>query len=306
VEERMDRTALAEQVRQLVALNQQVSQDANNLALALKGSSKTQGNWGEMVLERALEESGLRKDCDYFMRPTYTREDGSRVQPDAVIHLPENRVLIADSKVSLDAHDEYTRADTEAARQAALQAHLASVRNHINGLSTANYQSIEALKSLDAVIMFVPIEPAFILAVANDSRLWQDAWRKNVLMVSPSSLLFVVRIVANLWRQELQKRNVQEVVKRGAELYDKLVGFVEDLKTLGQRLAQARDSYDSAYAKLHTGKGNVIRQAEMLKGLGVKPSKVLPVELVDAALDVPSLAAVPEDESESVKTVEVY
>jgi DNA recombination protein RmuC len=231
------------------------------------------------------------------MRPTYAKEDGSRVQPDAVIHLPENRVLIADAKVSLVAYDEYTIADTDAAREVAVQRHVTSVRNHISGLSAASYHSIEALKSLDAVMMFVPIEPAFILAVANDSRLWQDAWQKNVLLVSPSSLLFVVRIVANLWRQELQKRSVQEVVKRGAELYDKLVGFVEDLKTVGQRLSQARDSYDSAYAKLYTGKGNVIRKAEMLKEHGVKPSKALPAELVDAALEVPSLAAIPEDDS---------
>lgn len=305
VQEGKDRTALAEQVKQLMALNQQLSQEANNLTLALKGSSKTQGNWGEMVLERALEDSGLRKDCDYFMRPTYTKGDGSRVQPDAVIHMPENRVLIADAKVSLVAYDDYTSAETDAARDIAVQRHVASVRSHINGLSAASYESIEELKSLDAVIMFVPIEPAFILAVTNDSRLWQDAWQKNVLLVSPSSLLFVVRIVANLWRQELQKRSVQEVVRRGAELYDKLVGFVEDLRVVGQRLAQARDSYDNAYAKLYTGRGNVIRRAEMLKDYGVKPSKTLPAELVDAAMEVPSLPSAPEEERESVKAADV-
>jgi len=149
--------------------------------------------------------------------------------------------------------------------------------------------------------MFVPIEPAFILAVASDSKLWQEAWQKNVLLVSPSSLLFVVRIVANLWTQELQKRSVQDIFKRAAELYDKFVGFVEDLKTLGQRLTQAKDSYDSAYAKLSTGRGNVIRQAEMLKQLGVKPMKSLPPELVDAAIDVEALPAAPEAEIESGK-----
>jgi DNA recombination protein RmuC len=301
VQEGKDRSALAEQVKQLMGLNQQLSQEANNLTLALKGSSKTQGNWGEMVLERVLEDCGLRKDLDYLMRPTYTKEDGSRVQPDAVIHLPENRNLVSDAKVSLVAYDEYTSADNEAARVIAVQRHVASVRNHINALSGSNYQSIEELKSLDFVMMFVPIEPAFILAVANDGRLWQDAWQKNVLLVSPSSLLFVVRIVANLWRQELQKRSVQEIVKRGADLYDKLVGFVEDLKTLGQRLAQARDSYDSAYSKLYSGKGNVIRRAEMLKELGVKPLKTLPAELVEAALEVPALSAAPEEEGEKVQ-----
>ena len=305
VQEGKDRTALAEQVKQLMGLNQQLSQEANNLTLALKGSSKIQGNWGEMVLERVLEDFGLRKDFDYHMRPTYTREDGSRAQPDAVIHLPENRNLVADAKVSLVAYDEYTSADADAARAAALQRHVMSIRNHINALSASNYQSIDALKSSDFVMMFVPIEPAFILAVASDSRLWQDAWQKNVLLVSPSILLFVVRIAANLWRQELQKRNVQEIVKRGAELYDKLVGFVEDLKAVGQRLAQARDSYDSAYAKLYTGRGSVIRRAEMLKELGVKPSKTLPAELVEVALEVPALPAAPGDESETEQGGEV-
>jgi len=305
VQEGKDRTALAEQVKQLMGLNQQLSQEANNLTLALKGSSKIQGNWGEMVLERVLEDFGLRKDFDYHMRPTYTREDGSRAQPDAVIHLPENRNLVADAKVSLVAYDEYTSADADAARAAALQRHVMSIRNHINALSASNYQSIDALKSSDFVMMFVPIEPAFILAVASDSRLWQDAWQKNVLLVSPSILLFVVRIAANLWRQELQKRNVQEIVKRGAELYDKLVGFVEDLKAVGQRLAQARDSYDSAYAKLYTGRGSVIRRAEMLKELGVKPSKTLPAELVEVALEVPALPAAPGDESETGQGGEV-
>jgi DNA recombination protein RmuC len=295
VQEGKDRTALAEQVKQLMGLNQQLSQEANNLTLALKGSSKTQGNWGEMVLERVLEDSGLRKDVDYFMRPSYTKEDGSRVQPDAVIRLPENRNLVLDAKVSLVAYEEYTSAASDSGRATAIQRHVASVRGHINMLSASNYQSIEALKSLDFAIMFVPIEPAFIVAVANDSKLWQEAWQKSVLLVSPSSLLFVVRIVANLWRQELQKRSVQEIFKRVAELYDKFVGFVEDLKTLGTRLEQARDSYSNAYAKLYTGKGNVIRRAEMLKELGVKPSKALPPELVESAIEVSALPATTED-----------
>jgi DNA recombination protein RmuC len=299
VQEGKDRTALAEQVKQLMGLNQQLSQDANSLALALKGSSKAQGNWGEMVLERVLEDFGLRKDVDYLMRPSYTKEDGSRVQPDAVIRLPENRNLVVDAKVSLVAYEEYTSAASDSGRAAAIQRHVASLRGHINMLSASNYQSIAALKSLDFAIMFVPIEPAFIVAVANDSKLWQEAWQKSVLLVSPSSLLFVVRIVANLWTQELQKRSVQDIFKRGAELYDKFVGFVEDLKTLGQRLTQAKDSYDSAYAKLSTGRGNVIRQAEMLKQLGVKPTRSLPAELVDAGADIEALPAAREAETES-------
>jgi DNA recombination protein RmuC len=289
IQETKDRTALSEQVKQLMALNQQLSQDANNLAVALKGSSKAQGNWGEMILERVLEDSGLRKGNEYLMRPTYTREDGTKAQPDAVILLPENRNLVIDAKVSLVAYEEYTSAENDPDRAAAIQRHVASVRNHISELAASNYQGLDAVKSLDFVILFVPIEPAFIIAVASEPKLWQEAWQKNILLVSPGMFLFVVRIVANLWRQELQKRSVQDIVRRGAELYNKLVGFVDDLKKVGERLVQAKDSYDTAYAKLSTGKGNVIRQAEMLKGLGVKPAKSLPSELIEAAGEIPEL-----------------
>jgi DNA recombination protein RmuC len=286
VQEGKDRSALAEQVRQLVALNQQLSQETNNLTLVLKGSSKTQGNWGEVVLERVLEDSGLRKDRDYLIRPTYAREDGTLAEPDAVVLLPESRNLIVDAKVSLVAYEEYAVAENETARASAVQRHIASIRGHISGLSGTNYQALGAVKSIDFVVMFVPIEPAFIVAVANDPNLWQDAWQKNVLLVSPSTFLFVVRTVANLWRQELQKRSIQEIVRRSAELYDKLVGFVDDLRTVGDCLVQAKDNYDNAYAKLHTGKGSAIHQAdELLKELGVKPTKSLPSELVETAID---------------------
>lgn len=290
VSEGQDRSALKEQVKQLMALNQQLSQDANNLASALKGSSKAQGNWGEMILERVLENAGLRKGSEYLIRPTYTRIDGTtKAQPDAVIILPESRDLVVDAKVSLTAYDEYTAAGTDIAKSAALQRHVTSIRGHIKSLSESNYQSLPDLKSLDFVVMFVPIEPAYILAIANDSKLWQDAWQKDVLLVCPSTFLFVVRTVANLWRQEVQKRSVQDIVKRGAELYEKLVGLVEDFKKVGEQLGKARDSFDSAWAKLYTGRGNAIRQAEMLKELGVKPTKSLPAELVDASFDAPGL-----------------
>jgi len=289
IQETIDRTALSDQVKQLVALNQQLSQDATNLTQALKGSNKAQGNWGEMILERVLEDSGLRKDSEYLIRPTYTKEDGTRAQPDAVILLPENRNLVVDSKMSLVAYEEYTTAENDTDRAAAIQRHVASFRAHINELASSNYQGLDAVRSLDFVIMFVPIEPAFIIALASDTRLWQEAWKKNVLLVSPSMFLFVVRTVANLWRQELQKRSIQDIVRRGAELYDKLVGFVDDLQKVGERLVQAKDSYDTAYAKLFTGRGNVIRQAEMLKGLGVKPTKSLPAQLVEAAVEIPVL-----------------
>jgi DNA recombination protein RmuC len=299
-QEGKDRTALAEQVRQLMSLNQQLSADAHNLTKALKGSSNTQGNWGELILERVLESSGLRKGFEYDVKESVTREDGTRGQPDVIVHLPENKELIVDSKVSLRAYEEYTKIENDREREAALARHVDSVRNHIKGLSERNYQTLYGLKSLDCVIMFIPIEPAFILAVTKDSNLWEQAWRKNVLMVSPSTLLFVLRTVAHLWRQEQQNRNVQEIAKRGAELYDKFSGFVDDFCKLGDRLTQARDSYDSAYSKFAKGRGNLIRQAEMLRDLGVKPTKSVADDLIEAALD-DSNALPAEEEQETVQ-----
>ncbi|MEQ1915361.1 MAG: DNA recombination protein RmuC, partial [Gallionella sp.] len=285
VNEGKDRTALAEQVKQLMALNNQLSKDAHNLTSALKGQTKTQGNWGELILERVLEASGLRKGHEYDVQESHTRSDGTRAQPDVVVHLPEERHLIIDAKVSLNAYEDHANAETDAQRDAALRRHLESVRAHIKELADKNYQQLYGLQSLDFVLMFIPIEPAFMLAIAHDSELWQDAWKKNVLLVSPSTLLFVVRTVAHLWRQEQQNRNAQDIASRGAELYDKLVGFVEDLDKLGDRLNQAKDVYDKAYGKFTRGRGNVIRQAEMLKVMGVKPSKQLPVNLIESDSD---------------------
>jgi DNA recombination protein RmuC len=285
VQEGKDRSALAEQVRQLMALNNQLSKDAHNLTNALKGQAKAQGNWGELILERVLEASGLRKGHEYDVQESHTRADGSRAQPDVVVHLPEERHLIVDAKVSLTAYEEHVNAETDPQREAALRRHLDSVRAHVRELSEKNYQQLYGLQSLDFVLMFIPVEPAFMLAISHDGELWQEAWKKNVLLVSPSTLLFVVRTVAHLWRQEQQNRNAQEIASRGAELYDKLAGFVEDLDTLGNRLQQAQKAYDGAYSKFAGGRGNVIRQAEMLKELGVKPTKRLPQKLVDAAED---------------------
>ena len=281
VNEGKDRSALAEQVKQLMALNQQLSQDAHNLTSALKGQVKTQGNWGEVILERVLESSGLVKGLHYDAQASHAREDGSRAQPDIVIRLPEGKNLVVDAKVSLTAYEQYASAEDQSAREQALKRHLDSVRAHIKGLSAKNYQQIYELKSIDFVLMFVPIEPAFMLAVAQDPELWREAWAKNVLLVSPSTTLFVLRTVAHLWRQEQQSRNAQDIARRGAELYDKLAGFVDDLNKVGKGLDAAKASYDDAYAKLATGRGNVIRQAELLKDLGVKPTKGLPQVLVD-------------------------
>lgn len=287
--ETRDRTALGEQVRQLVALNQSLSQDARNLTSALKGSSKTQGNWGELVLERVLESSGLRKGEEYDVQESHANETGGRSQPDVTIHLPEDRHLVIDSKVSLNAYEEFATTEDEDDRQRALKRHLDSVRAHMRGLSEKNYQDLYGLKSLDFVLMFVPIEPAFMLAVTHDRNLFMDGWQRNVLLVSPSTLLFVVRTVAHLWRQEAQHRNAQDIAKRGAELYDRLCAFVVDLEKIGERIGLAQDSFNSARDKLSKNKGNVIRQAEMLKAMGVKPNKALPARLVDAASDDDSL-----------------
>ena len=285
VQESNGRTALFTQVQNLIGLNKQLSEDATNLTRALKGSNKTQGNWGELILENILEASGLRKDEEYQLRETFTGEDGRRAQPDVVIKLPEQRHIVIDAKVSLSAYTDYVNAESDADRSSALGRHLQSVRAHMNSLSDKNYQLIHELTSLDFVILFMPVEPAFMIALANDVNLWNDANRKNVLLVSPSTLLFVLRTVAYLWRTERQNQNVAEIVKRGAELYDKLVGFVTDLEDVGSRLDQAKESYAGAHSKLRTGRGNLIRQAEMLRELGVKPKKSLPTELIEGSMD---------------------
>lgn len=282
-QEGKDRSALSEQVKQLVALNQTLSDDAKSLTNALKGQAKTQGGWGELILERVLEASGLRKGHEYKVQDSQQREDGSRAQPDVVIELPEDRKLVVDAKVSLVAYERYVAAETDEERAVQAKQHLDSVRAHIKGLSEKRYQELYGLSSMDFVLAFVPIEPAFMLAVTSDGDLFMDAWQRNILLVSPSTLLFVVRTVAHLWRQEAQSRNTQDIAKRGAELYDKLAGFVVDLQKVGERLNQAKSAFTDAQNKLSVGKGNAIRQAEMLRDLGVKPSKSLPQPLVQRA-----------------------
>ena len=286
IQESKDRSALSEQVKQLMSLNNQLSDDAHNLTQALKGQSKAQGNWGELILERVLEASGLRKGHEYNVQVSHVREDGTRVQPDVVVHLPEQRHLIIDAKVSLTAYEIHANSDNDPERIAAIKKHLESVRSHIKELSEKNYHQLYGLQSFDFVLMFIPVEPAFMLAISHDNNLWLESWKKNILLVSPSTLLFVVRTVAHLWKQEQQNSNAQEIASRGAELYNKLAGFVEDLDMLGKRLQQAQISYDDAYGKFSKGKGNVIRQAEMLKELGIKPSKSISQSLTtDSAQD---------------------
>ena len=297
------RSELKEQIGQLKTLNERLSLDATNLVSALKGSSKVQGDWGEYILESLLESCGLHKGREYVVQESLKREDGRGARLDVLVNLPGGRHLIIDSKVSLGDYSDYSSNESEAMREAALARHLASVRAHLRSLSDRDYQSLYGLTSLDFVIMFVPIEPAFMLAIARDPNLWNEAWNKNVLLVSPSTLLFVIRTVAHLWKQEQQTRNVVEIAKRGGDLYDKFVGFVEDLKEVGMRLTQAKNSYDEAYGKLSTGRGNLVRQAELLKGMGVKAKKALPAELTagalefgeEPALEAPDLITIRED-----------
>ena len=285
VKETRDRGALAEQVRQLMDLNRTLSTEAQNLTRALKGDNKAQGNWGELILERVLESAGLQRGHGYVVQDSRVREDGTRAQPDVVIHLPGDRCLVVDAKVSLNAYDDWVAATDEESRVRHLKRHLDSMRTHLRGLGERDYPALYGLQSLDCVLMFVPIEPAFMTAITQDGDLFNEAWSRNVLLVSPSTLMFVVRTVAHLWRTEAQNRNAQDIARRGAELYDRLAGFVADLDRVGERIQQAHESWSTARSKLATNRGNVIRQAEMLRELGVKPTKQLPAALVEQALE---------------------
>ncbi len=283
IAEGKERTALGEQVKHLMTLNQTISQEAKNLTHALKGSNKTQGNWGELVLERLLEDAGLTKGREFTVQDSRRDEEGARFQPDVVIHLPGKRDIVVDSKVSLIAYDQYANLEEGVARSAALKSHIDSMKKHYRELGTKNYPKLYGLSSLDFVIMFVPIESAYVAAVANDSELAMEAFKQNVLVVSPLTLLFVLRVIAQLWSQEDQNRNAQDIAKRGADLYDRLVAFVVDLEKVGERLNSAQESFVSARDKLSKNKGNVIRQAEMLRNLGVRPTKSMPQGVLDAS-----------------------
>lgn len=292
VDESKERSALKAQVQELMQLNRTLSDDAKELASALRGSAKRLGNWGELVLERVLEASGLRRGHEYLVQDSRTDEDGQRRQPDVVIRLPEGRCLVVDSKLSLLAYERFATANDDAVRDAALREHLVSVRAHIKGLSEKRYQTLYD-DTLDFVLMFIPVEPAFITAITHDEQLFADAWESNVLLVSPSTLLFVVRTVAHLWRQEARSRNAQEIARRGAELYDRLSGFVDKLDEVGAKLGAAQTAWTDARKKLAEGRGNVIRQAEMLRELGVHPSRQLPGDLVSQALEAEDASALP-------------
>ncbi len=283
--EARERFALKQEVEKLAGLNLRMTDETRALTNALKGESKTQGDWGELVLETILENSGLRKGEEYLVQDTQTISDGSRLQPDVVIRLPESKHLVIDSKVSITAYTRYIQADDDTIKTAELNSHVLSIKQHIQGLSAKNYQDLYGVGSIDFVLMFIPIEPAFLAAMRHAPDIYQEALKKNIVIVCPSTLLATVRTVAHLWRQEHQNRNAQEIARQCASLYDKFVGFVEDLDKVGQRLEQAQISYADAVGKLKTGRGNLIRTAENVKKLGVKPNKSLPSKLTDVADD---------------------
>lgn len=278
-----DRAALGEQVRQLAALNQQLGREAADLSRALKGQSKAQGTWGELVLERVLEAAGLRLNQEYSLQVTLTDAAGRRQRPDALIHLPGERVLVVDAKASMTAWEQYVNTEDEPLRAAALRRHVESMRSHLRELGERGYEALHGARSPDFVVMFVPIESAFTAATAHEPALWQQAWERNVLIVGPASLLFVVRTVAQLWREVRKDRNAHEIARRGAELYDRFVAFVTDLERVGERLRQATESWETAASRLSTGRGNLVRQAEGLRELGVKPARTLPESWVERA-----------------------
>jgi len=278
-------TSLKEQISGLKELNLKITEEAKNLTKALKGESKTQGNWGEFILESILEKSGLMKGEQYEVQVSMTNEEGKRLQPDVIIRLPEQKNIIIDSKVSLTAYEKYINSDDDHERELELKNHLFSIRSHIKGLSDKNYQSIYEMGSLDFVLLFMPIEPAFSLAVQNDAELFNDAYDKNIVIVSPSTLIATLRTIASIWRQENQNRNALEIARQGGQLYDKFKSFTDDLIKVGENLHTTKKNYDLAMNKLSDGKDNLIRKTERIKELGAKATKTLDQRLLDRAND---------------------
>jgi DNA recombination protein RmuC len=287
-QEARERFSLGKELERLQQLNQRLGDEATNLTRALKGQ-KTQGNWGELVLESVLEHAGLEKGREYDTQASFRSADGERFQPDVLIHLPGDKQVIIDAKVSLTAYQQYVVADDEVIRQAALKQHLLSLRNHLKGLSGKDYKRLDGLHSLDFVLLFVPIEAAFAAALQADQHLFQEAFEQHVVIVSPTTLLATLRVIDSLWRQERQSQNAREIAERAGQLYDKFVAFVGDLDEMGSRLQQLDKAYSAARNKLTDGRGNLINRVENLKLLGARASKSLPTDLLERAACLPLL-----------------
>ncbi|RMB61045.1 DNA recombination protein RmuC [Dokdonia sinensis] len=281
--EAIDRTsALREQIKGLTALNEQMSKEANNLTKALKGDSKTQGNWGELVLERVLEKSGLEKDREYFLQQSFTNEDGNRVLPDVVIHLPDNKKMIVDSKVSLRAYERYVNEEDPHLRDGHLKEHVNALKRHVVQLGAKNYHDLYQIESPDFVLLFIPIEPAFAIAINSDNQLYNQAFEKNIVIVTPSTLLATLRTIDSMWNNEKQQQNALEIATQAGRLYDQFVNLTDDLIKVGNQLRTVQGSYDGTMKKL-TGQGNLIKKVEKLKKLGIKQKKHINEKLVERA-----------------------
>ncbi|API86611.1 DNA recombination protein RmuC [Francisella uliginis] len=278
------RGALQNELKTLKELNQKMTAEAHNLTNALRSSTKQQGIWGEMVLENVLEKSGLREGFEYFREKHTTDEEGKAYRPDVVVKLPDNRDIIIDAKTSLFAYNDYMAADEEQ-KQAHLKAHIRSIREHIKGLANKSYENLKGINSLDFIFMFIPVEGALLLALDNDTNLYDEAFKQKIILVSPTTLLVALRAVENTWRYEKQAQSITDIYSRAEELYKKFVGFVDDLEKVGKSISDANKSYENAFSKLKTGRGNLIGQVEKLKLISnIKPKKELDNNLVENAM----------------------